>query len=164
VVSVRAVGDSGLRAAVEAVPDPELPVLTLADLGVLREVRLVHGAEGPRALVRLTPTYLACPALGTIKDDVRAAAATLGLEADVEVVLSPPWHPGMISERGRARLSDAGIVPPADAGTVDLGMPGVACPRCGGAGRLLSGRGPTPCTSLHVCAACGEPFEKVRER
>jgi ring-1,2-phenylacetyl-CoA epoxidase subunit PaaD len=163
VVSVPAVTDEELRAAVAAVPDPELPVLTLDDLGVVREVRL----EGGRARVRITPTYLACPALGAIKDDVRAAAAALGVPADVEVVLSPPWHPGLISERGRARLAEAGIAPPHDGGSVELGMPGppgARCPRCGGGSRLLSARGPTPCTSLHVCDSCGEPFEKVRER
>lgn len=157
--------ESHVRAAVEAVPDPELPVLTLADLGVLREVRV----EAGRALVRLTPTYLGCPALGAIKDDVRRAVADLGLEADVEVVLSPPWHPGLITPRGRERLAQAGIAPPTGEGPVDLGMPvtpaPVRCPRCGADDvRVLSERGPTPCTSIHVCRACGEPFEKVRER
>lgn len=154
-----------VRAAVEAVLDPELPVLTLADLGVLREVRV----EGRHVLVRLTPTYLACPALGAIKDDVRRAVTGLGLEVDVEVVLSPPWHPGLITERGRARLAEAGIAPPTSSGEgpTDLGMPAspVRCPRCASpTTRLLSERGPTPCTALHVCGSCGEPFEKVRER
>jgi ring-1,2-phenylacetyl-CoA epoxidase subunit PaaD len=161
---VPTVTESEVRRAVEAVRDPELPVLTLADLGVLREVGLVSSGAGARALVRLTPTYLACPALGTIKDDVRRAVAALGLDVDIEVVLSPPWHPGLISERGRARLAGAGIAPPLRHGPTDLGMPGVPCPRCGQAARLVSERGPTPCTSLHVCGACGEPFEKVRER
>lgn len=154
-----------VRAAVEAVVDPELPVLTLADLGVLREVRL----EGGRALVRLTPTFIACPALGTIKDDVRRAVEELGLDVDLEVVLSPPWHPGLITERGRERLAGAGIAPPQGTapGATDLGMPGasVPCPQCGAQStRVLSPRGPTPCTSIHVCGSCGEPFEKVRDR
>jgi ring-1,2-phenylacetyl-CoA epoxidase subunit PaaD len=155
-----------VRAAVEGVLDPELPVLTLADLGVLREVR----RQGDRVLVRLTPTYLACPALGAIKDDVRRAVADLGLEAEVEVVLSPPWHPGLISARGRDRLARAGVAPPASGtgGATDLGMPGsppVPCPRCGSTDvALLSPRGPTPCTSIQVCRSCREPFEKVRER
>lgn len=158
-----------LRAVVEGVLDPELPVLTLADLGVLREVRLVPAPAGPRALVRLTPTYIGCPALGAIKDDVRRAVAALGWECDVEVVLSPPWHPGLITERGRDRLLQAGIAPPTPGEKVDLGMPGagpaVRCPRCGaGATRVVSERGPTPCTSLHACTSCGEPFEKVRDR
>ncbi len=163
------VAEPEVRAAVDAVVDPELPVLTLADLGVVREVVLVASDDGPRAVVRLTPTYVGCPALGAIKDDVRRAVTALGVAVDVEVVLSPPWHPGLISERGRARLAAAGIAPPADARTVDLGMPvapaPVRCPRCGQAAtRVLSERGPTPCTSLHVCGSCGEPFEKVRDR
>ena len=169
---VSAVGTSTeteLRAAVEGVLDPELPVLTLADLGVLREVALVESRSGPRALVRLTPTYVACPALGAIKDDVRRAVSALGLEVDVEVVLSPPWHPGLITERGRARLAAAGIAPPAGAVAVDLGIPTapgpVPCPRCHEtATRVLSERGPTPCTALYICGSCGEPFEKVRDR
>ncbi len=151
-----------VRAAVEAVPDPELPVLSLADLGVLREVRLEQG----RVLVRLTPTYVACPAMGTIKDDVRRTVRDLGLEVDLEVVLSPPWHPGLITARGRERLAAAGIAPPTT-GPADLGMPGrvVRCPRCGACETtVLSQRGPTPCTSILVCSACREPFEKVRER
>jgi ring-1,2-phenylacetyl-CoA epoxidase subunit PaaD len=166
VVNVRVTGEvteAEVRAAVEAVPDPELPVLTLADLGVLRQVTL----RDRRVLVRLTPTYVACPALGAIKDDVRRAVASLGLGCDLEVVLSPPWHPGLISERGRARLAAAGIAPPESsaAGATDLGMPTVRCPRCGDPDtRVVSHRGPTPCTSLHVCGSCREPFEKVRER
>ena len=156
---------SEVRAAVEAVPDPELPVLTLADLGVLRSVRL----EGGRAKVEITPTYVACPALGAIKDDVRRAVARLGMEADLEVVLSPPWHPGLITARGRERLAAAGIAPPRSGpdGPTDLGMPGpaVRCPRCGSDDtRVVSERGPTPCTAIHVCGACAEPFERVRER
>ena len=153
--------------AVAAVVDPELPVLTLADLGVVRDVRLDRG----RAVVSITPTYLACPALGAIKDDVRSAVAALGLEAQVEVVLSPPWHPGLITDRGRARLEAAGIAPPGSSptpGATDLGMPapiGARCPQCGAPDApVLSERGPTPCTAIHVCAACGEPFEKVRDR
>ncbi len=170
-MSMPTVTEAEVRRAVERVPDPELPVLTLADLGVLREVRLRARPEGPEALVRITPTYVACPALGSIKDDVRRVVADLGLRCEIEVVLSPPWHPGLISPRGRDRLAAAGIAPPrsgadlATGATTELGMPAVRCPRCGDAGtRLVSGRGPTPCTSLHVCVSCGEPFEKVREQ
>ena len=154
-----------VRAAVEAVPDPELPVLTLADLGVLRAVRL----EGGRVRIEITPTYVACPALGTIKDDVRRAVAGLGLEVDLEVVLSPPWHPGLITPHGRERLAAAGMAPPRSGpdGPTDLGMPGLAvrCPRCGSdETRAVSERVPTPCTAIHVCSACAEPFQRVRER
>ncbi len=160
-----AVTPARLREAVESVRDPELPVLTLADLGVLREVQL----EGGRARVRLTPTYIACPALGAIKDDVRRAVTDLGLEVDLEVVLSPPWHPGLITARGRERLAAAGIAPPGTGpeGPVELGMPGqaVPCAHCGShETRVLSERGPTPCTSMYVCGSCGEPFEKVRDQ
>jgi ring-1,2-phenylacetyl-CoA epoxidase subunit PaaD len=174
VVIVRTVTEDTLRTVADSVPDPEMPVLTLGDLGVIREVRLQQSPGAARAKVRITPTYVACPALGTIKDDLRRALAEIGVEADVEVVLSPRWHPGLISARGRARLAAAGIAPPGPAvgsepAPVDLGMPTTTadpdCPRCGSpVTRLISGRGPTPCTSIHVCRDCAEPFEKVRDR
>ena len=155
-----------VRAAVAAVPDPEMPMLTLEDLGVLRSVDV----EGEVAVVTLTPTYSGCPAMAEIKADVRAAVEATGLRAEIRTSLAPPWSSDWISPRGRAALASAGIAPPGAVGTVELGLPTVRvvaadCPRCGSPETTLtSAFGPTACTTLHVCGACGEPFEKVREQ
>ena len=155
-------------AAVAAVPDPEMPMLTLADLGVVRDVDV----RGDTAVVTLTPTYSGCPAMAEIKHDVRSAVEALGLRAEIRTRLSPAWSSDWISERGRAALASAGIAPPGSPRPVSLGLPSltppalhVACPRCGSADtRLTSAFGPTACTTLHACRSCGEPFEKVREQ
>jgi ring-1,2-phenylacetyl-CoA epoxidase subunit PaaD len=155
-----------VRAAVAAVPDPEMPMLTLEDLGVLRSVEVC----GDVAVVTLTPTYSGCPAMAEIKADVRGAVEALGLRAEIRTSLSPSWSSDWISPRGREALAAAGVAPPGQASPVSLGLPTVRvtsadCPRCGSSDTsLTSAFGPTACTTLHVCRACGEPFEKVREQ
>ena len=158
---------AAVREAVAAVPDPEMPMLTLEDLGVLRSVAV----DGDVAVVTLTPTYSGCPAMAEIKADVRAAVERLGLRAEIVTSLSPAWSSDWISPRGRAALVSAGVAPPGAVGPVSLGLPTVrsvpvvACPRCSSTStRLTSAFGPTACTTLHVCDVCGEPFEKVREQ
>jgi ring-1,2-phenylacetyl-CoA epoxidase subunit PaaD len=132
-----------------------MPVLTLADLGVVRAVE-----EDDRGGVRvtITPTYTGCPALATIKADLRLALDRAGFaEVEVRTALLPAWDPSWISERGRTALLEAGIAPPGD------GRP--ACPRCGsGETRETSGFGPTPCTAMHRCTSCLEPFDGVKAR
>lgn len=156
------------REVAGAVVDPELPMLTLADLGVLREVTVQDGT----VVVTLTPTYTGCPALATMKADVRLALAEAGFAAsEVRVALTPAWSTDWISARGRAALQVHGIAPPGPvphAGPTDLVLrpapPAPTCPRCGSAAtREVSRFGPTACTAQHVCGACGEPFEKVKE-
>ena len=160
------VSAGAVREAVAAVPDPEMPMLTLEDLGVLRSVSVSEGV----AVVTLTPTYSGCPAMAEIKTDVRATVEALGLRAEIVTSLAPPWSSDWITPAGRAALASAGIAPPGQVGAVQLGLPVVrpvsaACPRCGSADTsLTSAFGPTACTTLHVCRACGEPFEKVREQ
>lgn len=160
--------DEAWAVAAEVV-DPELPVLTLADLGVLRVVEV----EGPGEVrVEVTPTYLGCPAREAIADDLRSAFAARGQVARVETVWSPPWTTDMITERGRAALAAAGIAPPAHPepggpAVVPLGRTRlaeeVACPQCGsGETRETARCGPTACTALRVCEACAEPFEHLR--
>jgi ring-1,2-phenylacetyl-CoA epoxidase subunit PaaD len=158
------------RAVAAAVVDPEMPMLTLDDLGVLRDVR----AAGDTVTVTITPTYSGCPALETIRDDLRAALAAAGFgRVEVRTVLSPPWSTDWISESGRAKLADHGIAPPGRVGpraagpiplTLNRPPARVPCPRCGSdATEELSRFGPTACTALRRCSVCREPFEHVKE-
>jgi ring-1,2-phenylacetyl-CoA epoxidase subunit PaaD len=154
-------------AVAATVTDPELPMLTLADLGVLREVSEVDG----RVVVSITPTYTGCPALDTMRDDLLHALSQAGYPAvEVRTVLHPAWSTDWITAEGRRKLADAGIAPPGPARTgpipLNLGPPvrRVSCPHCGSAEtELLSEFGPTACRSLRRCRACQEPFEHVKE-
>jgi ring-1,2-phenylacetyl-CoA epoxidase subunit PaaD len=160
---------SRAREIAAAVPDPELPMLTLGDLGILREV----SDEGGRVEVWLTPTYSGCPALREMSRDVSARLAAAGYrEVAVRTVLSPPWSTDWISAEGRRKLAAAGIAPPGPAprrgaGPVPLTLtarPPVPCPACGSADtRQTAAFGATSCKDLHRCQACGEPFEHVKE-
>ncbi|GII78570.1 phenylacetate-CoA oxygenase subunit PaaJ [Sphaerisporangium rufum] len=151
------------------VADPELPVVTLADLGILRAVD-----ETPAGVVvTITPTYSGCPAMAAIRADVAAALRAAGYApVEVRTRLAPPWTTDWITERGRRRLAEAGLAPPGAAparasGPVPLSLGprrGVPCPRCG-AGRTeeRSRFGATACTALWWCQDCREPFEHVKE-
>jgi len=157
-------------AAVAAtVTDPELPMLTLADLGVLRSVSESEG----RVVVAITPTYTGCPAMDTMRDDLEHALVDAGF-ADVEIrtQLSPAWTSDWISASGREKLAAAGIAPPGAAprrsGPVPLTLSApvsrVLCPLCGSADTEEQSRfGATACKALRRCRACLEPFEHVKE-
>jgi ring-1,2-phenylacetyl-CoA epoxidase subunit PaaD len=142
-----------------AVADPEMPVLTLADLGVLRDVR--EDADG--VVVTITPTYSGCPAMDEIRADLRRALAGFS-NVRIDTVLAPAW----ISEGGRAKLAAAGISPPGPAprGPVPLLLKTrreVACPRCGHReSELISAFGATACRELRRCPSCQEPFEHMK--
>lgn len=142
---------------VGAVVDPELRVVTIAELGILRSV-----TDGERVRVEITPTYAGCPAMDTIREDIRAALHEAGRDdVDIVTVLSPPWSTDMITPEGRAALARAGIAPPA-ASTVTISIAPL-CPRCGsGRTEEISRFGPTACQSLWRCLACQEPFDHVR--
>jgi ring-1,2-phenylacetyl-CoA epoxidase subunit PaaD len=150
--------------ALAAVPDPELPALSLVDLGVIREVAV----EGEGVRVVLTPTFLGCPALDAMRAAVATAIAGLGARAEVEVVLDDSWSSELISAEGRERLRRAGIAPPAprSAGGVtllQLERGPHRCPWCGSAEtRLENIFGPTPCRSLRYCGACRQSFEQFK--
>ncbi|HUB41317.1 MAG TPA: 1,2-phenylacetyl-CoA epoxidase subunit PaaD [Streptosporangiaceae bacterium] len=158
------------REIAESVPDPELPMLTLADLGILRDVTLTD----TQVVVSLTPTYSGCPALAEIRADLARQLAAAGF-ADVEVrtVLSPPWTSDFISPEGRRKLADAGIAPPRSlperaAGPVPLTLvargPVVNCPVCGSGDTVRTAAfSGTACKDLYRCRACAEPFEHVKE-
>jgi ring-1,2-phenylacetyl-CoA epoxidase subunit PaaD len=146
------------------VVDPELPALTIAELGVLRDVRTpVDGAVE----VDLTPTYLGCPALETIRTDLENALHGAGFsEVSVRTVLSPPWTSDWISEAGLRKLRESGIAPPGRdrAGGGVLVELSVKCPRCESLRtKELARFGSTACKALWVCEACGEPFDRFKE-
>jgi ring-1,2-phenylacetyl-CoA epoxidase subunit PaaD len=153
-----------------AVCDPELPMLTLGDLGILRDVR--ESAEGVR--VSITPTYSGCPAMEAIRDDVRSALRAAGYDrVEVRTVLNPPWTTDWITDAGRGKLAAAGIAPPGAAprrgsGPVPLVLEpvrrSVRCPRCGEPDtERIATFSATACRELRRCPACREPFEHVKE-
>ena len=156
-----AVGITGLHELVREIEDPELPHVTIGDLGIVRSVDV----DGGTATVLLTPTYTGCPATEQIRDDVAAAVREAGYEADVQLAMSPAWSTDWITERGHERLRAAGITPPppvSAGGAVAVAMP-VPCPRCDSRRtRLISEFGATACKASYVCKACTEPFEAFK--
>ena len=157
-------------AAVAAtVTDPELPMLTLADLGVLRSVSESEG----RVVVAITPTYTGCPAMDTMRDDLEHALLTAGFsDVEIRTQLSPSWSSDWISPAGREKLTAAGIAPPGAAprrsGPIPLTLSApvsrVLCPHCGSADTEEQSRfGATACKALRRCRTCLEPFEHVKE-
>ena len=149
--------------AAAAVLDPEVPVLTIEDLGVLRSVDV---AGDGAVLVRITPTYSGCPAMDTIRADVERALAEAGFaRVRVELVLAPAWTTDWMSEAGKRKLAAYGIAPPQTrdhSGVVSLSL-SLRCPQCGSPDtRELSRFGSTACKSLWVCNACREPFDHFK--
>ena len=146
-----------------AVADPEIPVLTIADLGVLRGARLA--ADGA-VEVDITPTYSGCPAMNMIALNVEAALAAQGIAARVTLVLSPAWTTDWMTPDGREKLRAYGIAPPSPKATrrALFGMDEeISCPRCGSAEtEKLSEFGSTACKSLWRCTACCEPFDHFK--
>lgn len=157
------------RAVAARVTDPEMPMLTLEDLGVLRDVTLA----GAAVTVTITPTYSGCPAMATIRDDLVHALRDAGWDAvTVEVSLHPAWSSDWITERGRRALADHGISAPGPAPTRTGPVPltllpvrrDLACPQCGSDRvEVVSEFGPTACKAVYRCTTCLEPFEHVKE-
>jgi len=148
-------------AALEAVTDPEIPVLTIADLGVLRDVS-VHGDTVD---VTITPTYSGCPAMNMIMLDIETALARANISARVHTRLSPAWTTDWLSDAGHRKLAASGIAPPAHTASrrALFGQDHPVCPRCGSADtELISEFGSTACKSLHRCRACREPFDAFK--
>jgi ring-1,2-phenylacetyl-CoA epoxidase subunit PaaD len=151
-----------------SVTDPELPMLTLEDLGVLRAVR----EDDDGVVVTITPTYSGCPAMATMRDDLVHKLHDAGYDARVEVALSPAWSSDWITERGRAALREHGLSAPGPAprrtGPVALTLlptrRDIRCPRCRSAEVALTSEfGATACKALYRCTSCLEPFEHVKE-
>lgn len=138
----------------EGVVDPEIPVLTIADLGILREVSV----EGGTVVVTITPTYSGCPAMGQITDDIASALAARGVDdVEVRLVHFPAWNTDWISAEGRRKLARFGIAPP-------TAEKEILCPRCrSDSPRMVARFGSTACKALMVCTSCGEPFDYFKE-
>jgi ring-1,2-phenylacetyl-CoA epoxidase subunit PaaD len=156
-----------LLAAARAVTDPEIPVLTLGDLGVIRDIRV---AGDGAVEVDITPTYTGCPATAVIAADVQAALRRAGADqVQIHTVLSPPWTTDWMSEAGRIKLREFGIAPPGPAAhhaghgaPVQLTL-SARCPRCGSTDTRETSRfGSTPCKSLWTCRSCAEPFDSFK--
>ena len=142
---------AAIMAVLETVPDPEIPVLSITDLGIVR------GIEDDPPRVRISPTYTGCPATVAIEMLIREALDKAGFaNVHIERVLFPPWTTDWISERGRQRLHAYGIAPPGPSATAE-------CPQCGSADtEEVSRFGATPCKAQWRCKACLEPFERFK--
>jgi ring-1,2-phenylacetyl-CoA epoxidase subunit PaaD len=157
---VRVTGVEEVRRAVDTVPDPEMPPVTIGDLGMVVDVSVSDG----HVAVDLVPTFSGCPATAVIRQEVAKAVGALDGVQDVTVrfVRDVVWDPGRITDRGRERLRAFGIAPPGSGQTL-LQIGGVTCPLCASRDTVAdSPFGPTPCRSTNFCRACRNPFEAIK--
>jgi ring-1,2-phenylacetyl-CoA epoxidase subunit PaaD len=151
-------------AALSEIPDPEIPVISLVELGVIKDVEV----EGVRVRIEFTPTFMGCPALEPMQKAMERKVAALGAEPEVKVVLDDSWSTDRITPEGREKLREAGFAPPSPrpVGKLDLVQlqTGVfRCPYCGSTETHLENLfGPTPCRSIRYCASCRQPFEQFK--
>ena len=150
-VAAKLLDETAIMAVLETVPDPEIPVLTITDLGIVRGI--AH--DPPRVLI--SPTYTGCPATVAIEQMIRQALDRAGFaDVGIERVLFPPWTTDWISQRGRERLHAYGIAPPSPSAAVE-------CPQCGSAETVEVSRfGATPCKAQWRCKSCLEPFDRFK--
>jgi ring-1,2-phenylacetyl-CoA epoxidase subunit PaaD len=150
--------------ALAEIPDPEIPVVSLVDLGVVRDVEV----EDERVRVAFTPTFLGCPALETMRLALEEKIRELGAEPQVDVVLDDSWSTDKITPEGREKLRASGFAPPAPRQAtaptlVQLAKSAFRCPWCGSTEtRLENIFGPTPCRSIRYCESCRQPFEQFK--
>ena len=149
-----------IQEILKSVSDPEIPVLTIEDLGIIKEIEI----EDKEVTVTITPTYSGCPAMDVLGDDIKSALQKAGYTGKIKLVLSPAWTTDLISESGRKKMKDYGIAPPMDA-SMDKrallhGERIVKCTRCGSTNtKLISQFGSTACKALFQCQDCHEPFD-----
>jgi len=168
----RALDRAAVLAALETVNDPEIPVVSVVDLGIVQSVIVAGG----HVTVAITPTFSGCPALEVMRDEIRSAVLSIGADSvDVPVVLDPPWSSDRITPGARDRMRAIGLMPPPAVGrfradpALSLRMPpvepdeAVPCPFCGSKDTVVENPfGPTICRSLHYCNACQQPFEAFK--
>ena len=158
------VGEAQVWEALEQIPDPEIPVISLVDLGVIRSVDVANG----HVRIEFTPTFLGCPALEVMKRAMEEKVTELGAEPEVEVISDDSWSTDRITPAGREKLRAAGFAPPAPREAsapklVQLQANGFRCPYCGSTQTHLENIfGPTPCRSLRYCESCRQPFEQFK--
>jgi ring-1,2-phenylacetyl-CoA epoxidase subunit PaaD len=151
-------------AALDRIPDPEIPVISLVELGIIRAVTI----DGAAVRIELTPTFLGCPALEAMRRSLEETVTELGADPEIEVVQDDSWSTDKISPAGREKLRAAGFAPPAPraAGAttlLQLQSKAFRCPYCGSTDtRLENIFGPTPCRSIRWCASCRQPFEQFK--
>ena len=149
-------------AALDEIPDPEIPVISLVDLGVVRDVDV----DGNRVHIGFTPTFLGCPALEVMRDQMAERIRELGAEPDVEVLTEDGWTSDRITPDGHRKLRDSGFAPPSGRSPVTLLQIQTTtnpCPYCGSSDTRLDNLfGPTPCRSIRYCNACRQPFEQFK--
>jgi ring-1,2-phenylacetyl-CoA epoxidase subunit PaaD len=156
--------DAQVWEALAEIPDPEIPVVSLVDLGVIRDVEVENG----RVRIEFTPTFLGCPAVEVMQTAMAERIRELGAEPEVRVLADDSWSTDRITPEGREKLREAGFAPPAprEAGVptlVQLQSQGFRCPYCGSSDTTLENIfGPTPCRSLRYCRSCRQPFEQFK--
>jgi ring-1,2-phenylacetyl-CoA epoxidase subunit PaaD len=167
----------------DSVNDPEIPVLSVIDLGIVREVKWIEENGSSILVVNVTPTYSGCPAVAVIKNDIQRELQQRGINrVRIGTQLSPAWTTDWMTERGRNRLLEYGIAPPGPCGRLSRGFPAhlvegatlqhsttparnaqndaICCPRCGSSDtRVVSQFGSTPCKAFYICNSCLEPFD-----
>jgi ring-1,2-phenylacetyl-CoA epoxidase subunit PaaD len=158
------VTEAQVWSALAEISDPEIPVISLVELGVVRDVEVEDG----RVRVEFTPTFLGCPALEVMRDQMEAKVRELGAEPEIQVISDDSWSTDRITPEGREKLREAGFAPPAprQAGVpqlVQLQRGPFRCPYCGSTDTALENIfGPTPCRSLRYCRSCSQPFEQFK--
>ena len=144
------------------ITDPEIPVVTLVELGVVREVKV----DGARVTVTITPTFAGCPAMHMMREEIGEKLRAIGFEQiEVRTSLNPPWTSEWLSDEVRLKLKQFGLAPPPrHAGDIELALQEVvACPHCGSKDTMLDNAfGPTLCQSLHYCHACRQSFQRFK--
>jgi len=158
------VAEAQVWEALAEIPDPEIPVISLVDLGVIRGVKVESG----RVRVDFTPTFLGCPAVDAMQAAMTERIRELGAEPEVRVLADDSWSTDRITSEGREKLREAGFAPPAprEAGAptlIQLQSQAFRCPYCGSSDTTLENIfGPTPCRSLRYCKGCRQPFEQFK--
>jgi ring-1,2-phenylacetyl-CoA epoxidase subunit PaaD len=158
------VTEAAVWEALGEIPDPEIPVISVVDLGVVKDVAV----DGDRVRIEFTPTFMGCPALDTMRRQMEEAVTAMGGEPQVDVLLDDSWSTDKITPAGREKLREAGFAPPAPRSAdapalIQLQRAVFRCPYCGSAEtRLENIFGPTPCRSLRYCDSCRQPFEQFK--